>query len=101
MLDLFFEAAWKVLIAGLVLGAGLPALFAAGVRLTSLGVSETPGPDGTLATHGSRPLPVALGWLCYLIAALAVLLGITVIVAAGLGKEVSFEHVFPTIVPKD
>ncbi len=29
-----------------------------------------------------------------------VALGITVIVAAGMGKEVSFEHVYPTLVPK-
>ena len=32
--------------------------------------------------------------------ALAVVVGITIIVAAGFGKVVSFEHIYPTIVPK-
>lgn len=97
MLQLFFDAAWKVLVAGLVLGAGIPALFATAVRLTSVGA-----PDGEVAAapSGPRALPVTLGWLCFLVAALAVALGITVIVASGFGKAVSFEHVFPTIVDK-
>ena len=44
MLDLFFDAAWKVLIAGLVFGAGIPVLFAAGIRFSAAGAS-----DGTAA----------------------------------------------------
>jgi hypothetical protein len=97
MLQLFFDAAWKVLVAGLVLGAGIPALFAAGVRFTSVGA---PAGGGTATAPTSRAVPVALGWLCFTVAALAVVLGITVIVASGFGKQVSFEHVFPTIVDK-
>jgi hypothetical protein len=31
----------------------------------------------------------------------AVAIGLTVIIATGFGQEVSFEHVFPTFVPKD
>lgn len=97
MLQLFFDAAWKVLVAGLVLGAGIPALFAAGVRFNAVGVSD----DGTVATgSGSRALPVVVAWLCFALAAVAVVLGLLVIIAAGFGKEVSFEHVFPTLVPK-
>jgi hypothetical protein len=42
----------------------------------------------------------AIGAACFLIAALAVALGITVIVASGFGKMVSFDHVFPTLVDK-
>jgi hypothetical protein len=41
-----------------------------------------------------------LGLVCFLAVAVLVALGITVIVAAGLGKTVSFEHIFPTLVPK-
>ena len=97
MLQLFFDAAWKVLVAGLVLGAGLPALFAAGVRFNAVGVAD----DGTVATgSGSRTVWVVLAWLCFGLAALAVALGLMVIIAAGFGKEVSFEHVFPTLQPK-
>ena len=38
--------------------------------------------------------------LVFLVAGLAVVLGITVIVASGFGKMVSFEHIFPTLVDK-
>lgn len=97
MLELFFEAAWKVLVAGLVLGAGIPALFALGVRFTATGE----GGEAMLVT-GSRGRrgATALGAACFLVAGLAVVLGITVIVASGFGKMVSFEHVVPTLVDK-
>jgi hypothetical protein len=41
-----------------------------------------------------------LGVVCFVLVVAAVAIGITIIVAAGLGKQVSFEHVFPTLVPK-
>ena len=95
MLDLFVQAVWKVMLAGLILGAGLPALFALGVRFNAVGAGE-------IAAGGSAPRSGyrALGLLCFLVVAVLVALGITVIVAAGLGKTVSFDHVFPTLVPK-
>lgn len=95
MLDLFFQAAWKVLVAGLVLGAGIPALFALGVRFTATGAGGTAmeAPDSRARTGYTT-----LGAACFLLAALAVALGIAVIVASGFGKMVSFEHIFPTLV---
>ena len=97
MFELFFAAAWKVLVAGLLLGAGIPALFALGVRFTATGT----GGEAMIATS-TRPNPAfkALGGLCFAIAALAVVLGITVVVASGFGKMVSFDHVIPTLVDK-
>jgi hypothetical protein len=91
MWELFTQAAWKVLAAGLLLGAGLPAVFALGVRLSAPRAAETSVPSG-----GSR----AVGVLCFAVVAVAVALGITVIVAAGFGQVVSFEHGYPTLVPK-
>jgi hypothetical protein len=95
MLDLFLQAAWKVVLAGLLLGAGLPALFALGVRFTADGTGE-------ITAHGASPRAGyrARGLASFLAVAVLVALGITVIVAAGLGKTVSFEHIFPTLVPK-
>jgi hypothetical protein len=95
MLDLFLQAAWKVVLAGLLLGAGLPALFALGVRFTADGTGE-------VTAHGASPRAGyrALGLVCFLAVALLVALGITVIVAAGLGKTVSFARIFPTLIPK-
>jgi hypothetical protein len=97
MMELFFEAAWKVLVAGLVLGAGIPALFALGVRFTAAGAG---GDAMTVPSTRANSSYSALGAACFLVAALAVCLGITVVVASGFGKMVSFEHVFPTLVDK-
>ena len=85
-----------MLVAGLVLGAGIPALFAVGVRLTASGRAAAM-PDGIA---GPEARCTVTGAACFLVAALAVALGIPVVVAAGFGKTVSFEHVFPTLVDK-
>ena len=97
MLDLFFDAAWKVLVAGLVFGAGIPVLFAAGIRFSAAGASDGPA---TPPAPRSRALPMTLGTICFALAALAVALGILVVVASGFGKAVSFDHVYPTLVDK-
>jgi hypothetical protein len=95
------EGAWKVLLAGLVLGAGLPALFALGVRSLAYGAggdaeshpTGTPGP-------AARPIGTVVGWLLFLVVLAGVALGITFIVASGFGKTIGFEHLYPTIVDK-
>ncbi len=97
MLELFFQAAWKVLVAGLVLGAGIPALFALGVRFSASGAG---GEAMVVSSSTAKPATRPSAGLCFLVAALAVILGITVVVASGFGKMVSFEHVFPTLVDK-
>jgi hypothetical protein len=88
------DGAWRVLVAGLVLGAGLPAVFALGVRAMAYG---TGGADGAAAP---RPLGRVLGYTCFALVVLAALMGITFIVASGLGKTLNFEHIYPTIVDK-
>lgn len=60
------DAIWKVLVVGLVLGAGLPALFSLGVRQQSEG-------------HHAR------AGVAYAVVGGAVVLGIAGIVAHGLG----------------
>jgi hypothetical protein len=51
---------------------------------------------------GPRPRPAgtAIGWLLFLVVLAGIALGITFIVAGGFGKQLSFEHIFPTIVDK-
>jgi hypothetical protein len=41
-----------------------------------------------------------LGYTCFALVVLAALMGITFIVASGLGKTLNFEHIYPTIVDK-
>lgn len=89
------EGGWKVLWIGVILGAGLPLIFALGVRSLALGTT-----GATSEAHEPHPAGKVLAAICFLVVLVAVALGITVIVAAGFGKVVSFEHVFPTLVPK-
>ena len=98
MWELFVGAAWRVTVAGVVFGAGLPALYAVGVRWTVLGSG---GDTGTYAPS-SAPSRVrrVLGIVCFALVLIAVAMGLLIVVASGLGKEVSFEHGYPTLVPK-
>ena len=98
---LAFEAAWKVLGIGLLLGAGLPALFAVGVRSMAYGQGgdaerHRPGSAGPAA----HPVGRVVAGLCFLVVVLAVVLGIGYIVATGFGKVITFDHVYPTITDK-
>lgn len=63
------DAVWKVLLVGLVLGAGLPALFSLGVRQQARGRKMVAG-------------------AAYAVVGLAVLAGIAGIVAHGMGIKV-------------
>lgn len=93
------EGTWTLFRDGLILGAGLPVLFALGVRLWS--GRQSVGADGTVTEHPPALGMKILAWLCFAIVLLGVIAGIEIIVAAGMGKQVSFQHIFPTIVEKD
>ena len=90
-LQLALEGAWKVLAAGLILGAGLPALFALGIRSMAY---------GTGGRQQRLPIGTAAGYLCFGIVLLGVLLGLAYIVATGLGRTLSFDNVVPALVDK-
>ena len=93
---LALDAAWKVLIAGLVLGAGLPAIFALGIRSMAYGV----GGDAEISHARPHPIGRIGGYICFAIVLAAIALGITFVVASGFGKELSFEHIYPVIQDK-
>ncbi|MGV1008224.1 MAG: hypothetical protein ACOYBY_06410 [Dermatophilaceae bacterium] len=94
--SLALDAAWRVLLAGLVLGAGMPALFALGVRALAFADGTHTGRAPALARTMGRVAAVA----CFGVAVAAVVLGLTYLVASSTGKTLSLEHVFPTIVSK-
>jgi hypothetical protein len=103
-LTLAVEALWKILAVGLVLGAGIPVLFSAGIRAMAHGAggSAETAAGGTAAPRGpdAHPAARAVGVLCFAVVLLAVALGLVFIVATGFGKALSFEHVYPTLVDK-
>lgn len=91
---LSLQGAWDLLYNGFFVGAGLPIIFALGVRfLAGPAVADGPAPTPSIANK-------VLAWVCFAAVAFAVMVGIMIIIGAGLGKVVSFEHIFPVLVPK-
>jgi hypothetical protein len=83
-----FDALWQVLLVGLLLGAGLPALFALGLRSLNTGRTVTVGSGAgggsgygsTPDTSKPSPLGLAGAIVCFAILVAAVLFGIIVII---------------------
>jgi hypothetical protein len=69
-----YEASLKILVFGLVLGSGLPALFALGVRAGAAGAGVE-GSDGT-AVGQKNPALTALSYALYALALVAVVIGV-------------------------
>jgi hypothetical protein len=100
-LSMEFQAIWKILVIGIILGAGLPALFAVGIRSLAYGQGgEAEVHAAGTAAAAPHPIGRVLAGLCFAIVLLAVVLGIVFIVASGFGKALSFEHIYPTIIDK-
>lgn len=96
MIPLALEGAWKVLAAGLVLGAGLPVLYALSVR----GMAMAHGAGAVIGEQTAKPYGKVIAWALLLVILLAVSYGLSFIVATGLGKQVTFEHIIPWFVDK-
>ncbi|QHC71678.1 hypothetical protein [Rathayibacter sp. VKM Ac-2801] len=109
MLSLFLSAAGQVALVAVLLGAGLPVLFAVGVRSFAV-AAGVPASGSAVPASGSAapavrsglpaPLLRGIGVLCFALVVGSVVIGLSVIIATGLGQSVSFEHVIPTFVPK-
>jgi hypothetical protein len=99
MFSLFVHDAWKVLLYSLLLGAGLPVVYAVGVRSLALGTAVGEGGD-VVTGVGRRRLGRVVAAACFLAVLAGVALGLTYVVASGEGKMLSFDHVYPTLVPK-
>lgn len=99
MFSLFLQDAWKVLLYSLVLGAGLPVVYALGVRSLALGSASSSGGTETESV-GRSPVGVTLAAICFVIVVVGVAVGLAYIIAAGKGEQLSFIHVYPTFVPK-
>ena len=77
------QAIWQVALVGLLLGAGLPALFALGVR--ALHGAEVPVRAAGSSPSAPTPARRTVAYLCFAVCVAAVLFGIVVIV---FGKQI-------------
>lgn len=76
-------ALWQIVVFGLIAGAGLPAVFALGLRALSLGARTQPDSGGSDEIVGGNPVGMVLGGVCFLIVLAGIAGGIYFIVAAG------------------
>jgi hypothetical protein len=75
------SALWKIIVVGLLAGAGLPAVFAVGIRVLALTGERHPGavtPDGHAGDGGILRLAVAVG--CFTVVLAGVGTGIYLVV---------------------
>ncbi|QGU06381.1 hypothetical protein COCCU_02110 [Corynebacterium occultum] len=72
-MNTLFSSLIEVTIVGILLGAGLPALFALGIRLAH--GSNVTTADG-MVTHNANPLGKTAAGICFAIIIFAVLIGI-------------------------
>ena len=85
------HALWQILVVGLIAGAGLPALFAVGLRALSLGGgADSPGTGNGTGPGtdrdadrlvGGSPLGIAAAGLCFAVVLAGIAWGIYYIVA--------------------
>ena len=83
------HALWQILVAGLICGAGLPALFVFGIRAmawTSHGRPVAVGDDGVVGSDrvvGGNPVGMAIACVCFALTAIGVGWGLYFIVSTG------------------
>ncbi|GAB6898232.1 hypothetical protein [Kineosporia succinea] len=99
-LSLEWQAIWKIFVVSVILGAGLPALFALGIRAMAFGTGGEAEEHAAGVSPAPHPAGRALAFVIFALVLLVVALGIMVIVAGGFGKEVSFDHIYPVLADK-
>ncbi|TQF68653.1 hypothetical protein FK531_12620 [Rhodococcus spelaei] len=83
------DSLWQVVLVGLLLGAGLPALFAFGLRLLGSGTTATT--EAGSATTTRSPLAVAGAVTCFAVVVIAIVTGILFIMSDFLGNTFGIE----------
>jgi hypothetical protein len=78
-----YQASLKILVFGLVLGSGLPALFALAVKMGAVGAGIQ-GSDGAAVAH-KNPALTAISYAIYALALVAVVIGVLYVARDALG----------------
>ena len=84
---------WQVLLAGLLLGSGLPILFA-------LGVKSIAWAHGDLPDRAANPAGKLVAGALFAVVLMAVLLGLSYIVAHGFGYTLVWNGMLPSFTHK-
>lgn len=90
------DGAWRVLLTCLLLGVGLPALYTIGLR----NLAFADGAMNDQVSGGRRGLHRAIAYALFAIVVLAILLGLSYIIAHGFGWSIGFNGIVPTFTKK-
>jgi hypothetical protein len=94
------DATWRILLVGMLFGAGLPTIFAWGIRALAWGTggeAEIHNADELLKPHRGGRL---IAYTLFAIVIATVVAGVGYIIAHGLGFTVSFNGLLPAFTPK-
>jgi hypothetical protein len=75
------HALWKIIVVGLICGAGLPAIFAIGLRALSIPRTGQPATADGDRIIGGNPAGMAAATVCFAVVLAAIGWGIYIIVA--------------------
>ena len=75
------HALWQIVVIGIIAGAGLPALFAVGLRALNMGATVSTGTGDEDQIVGGSPVGIAAAAVCFAIVLAGVGWGIYFIVA--------------------
>jgi len=75
------QALWQILVAGLICGAGLPAIFVLGLRALAMPASGPAAAEDSDRVVGGSRVGVVLAGLCFAVVAVGIAWGIYFIVA--------------------
>jgi hypothetical protein len=81
-----YQASLKILFFGLLLGSGLPALFAVAVRVGAAGAGVL-GSDGGTAVAHKNPVLIAISYALYAFALAAVIVGVLYVAREFIGAH--------------
>ncbi|WP_338886392.1 hypothetical protein [Rhodococcus sovatensis] len=70
------DSLWQVVLVGLLLGAGLPAIFAVGLRALSVGEASNNSTGTTTAATARPAVATAAAVLCFAVVVAAIVAGI-------------------------
>jgi hypothetical protein len=70
-----YTALFQILVAGLIIGAGLPALFAIAVRMNAEGAGVAAGHGGAELSQRNSAM-VAISWIIFALVLTAVIVGV-------------------------
>ncbi len=96
MFQLFGSAISQVVAVSVIIGAGLPALFAFGVRALAVGA----GGSAEVSGDAGKPVMKLVAWITFALVLAVIAIGLAIIISSGFGYKVSFEHIFPTFIKK-